>query len=154
MVNSSDFGKFLRFSISSRIYKFRGFWPWWNWWILIKSVDFVFVHDGINSVANYNSLRVGVGWMSDVGCRMDVCPSRGKFHDRITFKRLKILSLNFVWCLILMICLGNEPMEKMGPPQPPQPPYPPPNWCNGLTSTIFVRFWWNWVWKFFLEGNT
>ena len=32
-----------------------------------------FVHDGINSVADYNSLRVGVGWMSDgwmdVGCR-------------------------------------------------------------------------------------
>ena len=34
----------------------------------------IFVHDGINSVADYNSLRVGVGWMSDVGwmdgCRM------------------------------------------------------------------------------------
>ena len=35
-----------------------------------KSV--LFVHDGINSVADYNSLRVGVGWMSDVGC-MYVC---------------------------------------------------------------------------------
>ena len=32
----------------------------------------IFVHDGINSVADYNSLRVGVGWMSD-GCRMSVC---------------------------------------------------------------------------------
>ena len=27
----------------------------------------IFVHNGINSVADYNSLRVGVGWM-DVGC--------------------------------------------------------------------------------------
>ena len=31
-----------------------------------------FVHDGINSVADYNSLRVGVGCRMDV-CRMDVC---------------------------------------------------------------------------------
>ena len=46
----------------------------------------VFVHDGINSVADYISLRVGVGWMSYV-----VCLSPGKFHDWITFKRLKIL---------------------------------------------------------------
>ena len=27
-----------------------------------------FVHDGINSVADYNSLRVDVEWMSDVVC--------------------------------------------------------------------------------------
>ena len=61
-------------------------------------------------------------------CRMSVgCLSRGKFHDWITFKRLEILSWNFVWCLILTICLGNEPIEKIGPPQPPQPPYPPTN---------------------------
>ena len=46
-----------------------------------------FVHDGINSVADYNSLRVGVGWMSDVGWM-----SPGKFHDGITFKRLEVLS--------------------------------------------------------------
>ena len=32
-----------------------------------------FVHDGINSVADYDSLRVGVGWMY-VGCMSDVCP--------------------------------------------------------------------------------
>ena len=64
-----------------------------------ESVEcFIFVHDGINSVADYDSLRVGVGWM-DVGwmsdgCRMDVgwmC-LRGKFHDWITSKRLEILS--------------------------------------------------------------
>ena len=24
-----------------------------------------------------------------------------------------------------MISFGNEPLEKIGPPQPPQPPYPP-----------------------------
>ena len=112
----------------------------------------VFVHDGINSVADYNSLRVGVGcrmdgWM-DVGCM-----SPSKFHDGITFKRLEILSWNFVWCLILMICLGNEPMVNFGPPQPPLPPYPPPNWCDGLTSTIFIRFWRNLVWKSILGGN-
>ena len=33
----------------------------------------IFVHDVINSVADYNSLRVGVGWMSG-GCRMYVVP--------------------------------------------------------------------------------
>ena len=59
---------------------------------LTKRLKF-FVHDGINSVADYNSLRVGVGWMSDVGCRVDVVwMSPGKFHDWITFKRLEILS--------------------------------------------------------------
>ena len=84
-----------------------------------------FVRDGINSVADYNSLRVGVGCRMSDGCRMYVCMSRGKFHDWITFERLEILSWNFVWCLILVICLGNEPIEKIGPPQPPQPPYPP-----------------------------
>ena len=31
---------------------------------------FLLVHDGINSVADYNSLRVGVGWM-DVGWMSD-----------------------------------------------------------------------------------
>ena len=51
-------------------------------------IDF-FVHDGINSVADYNSLRVGVGCM-DV-C-MDGWMSRGKFHDGITFKRLEVSS--------------------------------------------------------------
>ena len=74
-----------------------------------------------------------------VGCRMYGCMSPGKFHDGITFKRLEVLSWNFVWCLILMICFGNEPIEKIGPPQPP---YPLPNPCDGLTSTIFVQFWW------------
>jgi len=49
-----------------------------------------FVHDGINSVADYNSLRVCVGCMSDGW--MYGCMSPGKFHDGITFKRLKILS--------------------------------------------------------------
>ena len=51
-------------------------------------INFFVVHDGINSLADYNSLRVSVGWMSDVGW-MDV---RGKFHDWITSERLKILS--------------------------------------------------------------
>ena len=57
-------------------------------------VHFFVVHDGINSVADYNSLRVGVGWMSDVVCRMSyVCRiSLCKFHDWITSKRLEILS--------------------------------------------------------------
>ena len=88
----------------------------------------LFVHDGINSVADYNSLRVGFGWMS--------VPRQISWWDN--FKRLEILSWNFVWCLILMICLGNEPMVKIGPPQPSLPPYPLPNACDGLTSTIFV----------------
>ena len=94
--------------------------------ILMDKFDYgfipIFVHDGINSVADYNSLWVGVGCM-DVW--MYEWMSRGKFHDGITSKRLEILGWNFVWCLILMICLGNEPIEKIGPPQPPQPPYPP-----------------------------
>ena len=30
-----------------------------------------------------------------------------------------------------MICLGNEPIEKIGPPQPPQPPYPPHAYLEG-----------------------
>ena len=40
---------------------------------LMKLSQQLFVHDGIDSVADYNSVRVGVGWMSDVGW-MDVCP--------------------------------------------------------------------------------
>ena len=55
-----------------------------------KNLERIGVHDGINSVADYNSLRVDVGWMSD-GC-VDVWMSPGKFHDWITFKRLEILS--------------------------------------------------------------
>ena len=51
----------------------------------LQTIPDFFVHDGINSVTDYNSLRVGVGWMSDG------CLSRGKFHDWITFKRLEIL---------------------------------------------------------------
>ena len=54
----------------------------------VPNVGLIFVHDGINSVADYNSLRVGVGWM-DV-CRLSVV--RRKFHDWITFERLEILS--------------------------------------------------------------
>ena len=50
----------------------------------------IFVHNGINSVVDYNSLRVGVGYW------MYVCiygwMSPGKFHDGITFKRLEVLS--------------------------------------------------------------
>ena len=57
---------------------------------LLVVVVVVVVHDGINYIADYNSLRVGVGWM-DVGW-MDVgCLSPGKFHNWITFERLKIL---------------------------------------------------------------
>ena len=96
----------------------------------------LFVHDGINSVADYNLLRVGVGWMSVV-CRMSPC----KFHDWIASKRLEILGGNFVWRLILMIYSWNEPIEKIGPfqlpqpPQPPQPPYPLPNmWLANFLS--------------------
>ena len=63
--------------------------------------------------------------------------SPGKFHDWITFKRLEILNWNFVWCLILTICLANEPIPKIGPPQPPQPPYPP---TNHMRLTNFHNF--------------
>ena len=41
---------------------------------LSKNDKVFIVHDGINSVADYNSLRVGVGCRMYVGCRMDVCP--------------------------------------------------------------------------------
>ena len=75
----------------------------------------LFVHDGMNSVADYNSLRVGVG------CVYVVWMSPCKFHDRITSKRLEILGWNFVWWLILMIYSWNEPIEKIRPPQPPYP---------------------------------
>ena len=66
-----------------------------------------FVHDRINSVADYRSSRVGVGCrmsyvgcrMSDVGCRMSyvVCrmsdvPSFLFFHDGITFERFELQS--------------------------------------------------------------
>ena len=65
-----------------------------NLHIIIFRVNFspLFVHDGINSVADYNSLRVGVGCL-DVGC-LDVWMSdvRGKFHDGITSKCFEILS--------------------------------------------------------------
>ncbi len=39
----------------------------------VKRKELGFVHDGTNSVADYNSLRVGVGCMSDV-CMSDRCP--------------------------------------------------------------------------------
>ena len=32
----------------------------------------------------------------------------------------------------------------------PTTPTPLPTTCNWLTSTIFIRFWWNLVWKFLL----
>ena len=57
--------------------------------LIHRDFSMIFVHDGINFVADYNSLRVGVGCMSVV-CRMYVV--RRKFHDWITFERLEILS--------------------------------------------------------------
>ncbi len=53
--------------------------------IIFTGLNF-FVHDGINSVADYNSLRV------DVGCLSDVWISPGKFLNGITFKRLEVLN--------------------------------------------------------------
>ena len=56
------------------------FWKMFNWKqfpnqveTISKLIKKLFVHDGINSVADYNLLRVGVGCMSYVVC-MYVCP--------------------------------------------------------------------------------
>ena len=57
-----------------------------NLHVVFYEKESFFVHDGINSVADYNSLRVGVS------CWMDVWMSPCKFHDWITSERLEILS--------------------------------------------------------------
>ena len=74
------------------------------------------------------------------------------FHDGITSEPLEILRWNFVWFFIMRIYLKN--MKKLGNPNYPNHPTPLPNTCNRLTFTIFVRFSWNFVWKFFFQGNT
>ena len=58
------------------------------------------------------------------------------------------------FCMILYHENLFKKYEKIGQPQLPQPPYPLPNTCNRVTCTIFVRFSWNFVWKFFFQGNT
>ena len=65
--------------------------------VLARVPEKLFVHDRIyNSVADYRSSRVGVGCMSDVGCRMSDGVWRMSplffFHDGITFERFELQS--------------------------------------------------------------
>ena len=69
--------------------------------VVFSSLIF-FVHDGLNSVADYNSLWVGVGWM-DFVCR---CLFPGKFHDWITSTDEAIIE-------------GVEPPKSLAPPLQP-----------------------------------
>ena len=109
----------------------------------------VFVHDGINSVADYDSLRVGVG------CRMYVCLAQISRLDN--FGTPWDIELKFCMVSYLDGLLGKWADRKNQTTPTTLPPYHPtplPNTCNWLSSTIFIQFSWNLVWKSILEGYT
>ena len=73
----------------------------------IRGFGMLFVRDGIISVADYNSTRVGG--------RRRRCRCRGHFHNGITRERFELSSWNFVWWLVMTIYYVRRIREPISP---------------------------------------
>ena len=85
-----------------------------------------FVRDGIISVADYNSTRVGVVVVVVVVVVVWL------FRNGITWERFELSSWNFAWWLVMTLCFESQFVFQFRSRRPAQPAYQPKiqKWAN------------------------